>query len=211
MNAAQSKKPRSPKTSLAAAIQACDARSAKQEVARLLSAKELPAVELPYLYAACVRDLLVGAEYEQGDKLPGRLVFSDPSDVVVHLELLIDELCAGRRNAAIETTLEDEIFSFVDAHIYLPELSLSMVAEQFHQQKSTLSALFKREKKMNYVDYINRTRVIRATQLLRNAESDASLESIGFAVGYISQSTFRRNFAKYTSCTPSQYRRLISR
>ena len=212
MKAGLGKKTRSRRTTLATAIQNGDMQSAKSEIDRLTNEKnDIPLAELPYLYASCVRDLLAGAELDETAYIPDHLLFGGVADVRVHLEMLADELCSQKQQQKTSNSLEDEIFAFVDERIFLPELSLSMVAEHFNQHKSVLSAMFKREKNMNYVDYINRTRVIRATQLMRNADSQVSLDAIGNAVGYISQTTFRRNFAKYTSCTPNQYRRLISR
>ena len=59
---------------------------------------------------------------------------------------------------------------------------------------------------MKYVDYVNGIRTMRAAELLRTEEPGNSLDAIRLAVGYVSQSTFRRNFVKYMGCTPTQYR-----
>ena len=196
---------------LAEAVSTGDARSAKAVLKKWVQTKQDESLEaLPYLYADGVREILSGVHSGAKQQIPEQLLFQDASSVRLYLELLIDELCARTRRAQHDGRVESAILSYVDENIFDPELSLSMVAEYFDQQKSFVSALYKREKGMNYVDYVNRVRIVHAAKLLRQTDEEASLDSISLAAGYISLSTFRRNFIKYMGCTPSKYRRLGS-
>lgn len=189
------------------AIRSGDTRTAKAILRKTVHAKQdASASELAYLYADCVGRMLSGTA-SAGEGKPERLLFPDAASVCLYLELLVDELCSSEEGNESDGSTESEIFSYVDRNIFLPELSLSMVAERFERQKSFVSALYKREKGINYVDYVNRIRIKRAAELLQKPEEAMSLEVICNAVGYISQSTFRRNFVKYMGCMPGHFRK----
>ena len=194
--------------SLAEAVNAGDARSAKAELKKWILTRQDESLEaLPYLYADGVRQILSGVSGAAKQQKCEQLLFQDASSVRLYLDLLIDELCAANRKARHDGSVEAAILSYVDENIFDPELSLSMVAEYFNQQKSFVSTLYKREKGMNYVDYVNRVRIAHAAKLLRQAKEESSLDEVSLAAGYISQSTFRRNFIKYMGCKPGKYRR----
>lgn len=186
---------------LSAAIRAGDATAAKAELrSRVKQHSHASAAELACFYADGVKELLSGGQQAH------RLLFPDAKTVGFYLELLTDELCAQAKSAARGEDDETAILAFVDEHIFAPELSLSFVAERFARGASFVSALFRQKKGMKYVDYVNGIRTMRAAELLRTEEPGNSLDAIRLAVGYVSQSTFRRNFVKYMGCTPTQYR-----
>lgn len=120
---------------------------------------------------------------------------------------LIEDVCSrlGERLASLqEENVDQQILAYIEQNLFKPELSLSSVAERHGKTVSYVSLLFKRAKDMNYNDYVNQARVIRAIALM--TEEGRSAKEACEAVGYISYFTFRRNFKKYTNRTPQEIR-----
>lgn len=116
------------------------------------------------------------------------------------LQLVFRQLTALK--GQIGKTMEDEILDYIDKNLYLPDLSLVRISERFSKSTSYISAMFKRRRGSNFNAYVNEKRIERAVTLLN--DSSADIEDIRDAVGYISQSTFTRNFKKYTGHLPPQ-------
>ena len=99
---------------------------------------------------------------------------------------------------------------FVEEKLYLnPQLKLSDVARQVGTNRTYLSRFFNQEKQMTFFDYVNNLRVEHAVDLLQ--KSNLRLNVIAEQSGFNSISTFRRVFAAKQQCTPSEYRKRISR
>lgn len=117
----------------------------------------------------------------------------------------IREICAQVEKIRRELAVceEDEILEYIDQHIFDSELSLNYVADRYHKSVAYISTLFKNKRNVNYTDYVNRTRINRAVELMTNAHMD--IDSVYRQVGYISISTFRRNFIKYMKHNPGEF------
>lgn len=90
------------------------------------------------------------------------------------------------------------------------ELGLSQVAEHLHLHPHHLSELFKKETGVKFVDYVTRTRMRRAMELI--ASTQAKISDIAISVGYEDVKYFGQMFKKHTGLTPSLYReRMASR
>lgn len=98
---------------------------------------------------------------------------------------------------------EDEILKYIDQHIFDSDLSLNYVADRYHKSAAYISMLFKNKRNMNYTDYVNRARINRAVELLTDGHMD--IDAVYRQVGYISVSTFRRNFVKYMKHNPGEF------
>ena len=118
---------------------------------------------------------------------------------------MIDRICASIHDQQGFGSQYDEILAYIDDTLYDPSISLESIAERFGKSASFISSMFKRMRQMNYIEYVNRKRISRAAELLK--ESTMNIEEIGAAVGYVSPATFRRNFQKYTGQSPSEYQR----
>jgi len=118
---------------------------------------------------------------------------------------LIDEVCNNIAKVRNErsVSVEDEIVDYINQNLYDPGMSLSQVADRFQKSSAYVSTVFKNVTGSNYSDYVNQSRIIRATELL--SQGDMSIEEVCHAVGYVSLSTFRRNFNKYTKTNPGEY------
>jgi AraC-like DNA-binding protein len=89
-----------------------------------------------------------------------------------------------------------------------PELSRGQLAEQVFLSEKYLSSLFKKEVGENLVAYINKYRITRAVQLLK--ETRLSISEIAFSVGYSSIQHFNKNFKTVTQQSPSDFRKSVS-
>jgi AraC-like DNA-binding protein len=84
------------------------------------------------------------------------------------------------------------------------ELSLTKVAKFVNVSPNYLSERFKEVAGINFVDYIARTRIEKARELLEN--SNLRISEIAFAVGFQSLSQFNRVFKNLTRKSPTQFR-----
>jgi two-component system, response regulator YesN len=97
-----------------------------------------------------------------------------------------------------------EVKRYIEEHYSDPNMSLSLISEQFQISTSYLSRLFKDEFGENFVDYLAQVRIGHAQQLLK--ETRETIHEIASRVGYTNYISFNRAFKKVTSTTPGEYR-----
>jgi len=102
--------------------------------------------------------------------------------------------------------------SIKDARLYISDhveddLSLAAVAKVVNVSASYFSQKFKQSTGMNFAEFVSRTRVEKARNLLQNPNLRVS--EIAFAVGFQSLSQFNRAFKKVTGRSPSVCRREV--
>jgi len=102
------------------------------------------------------------------------------------------------------TASVENISAFIEKKGMDPEFSLQMIADHFGMSLSNFSYHFKKTIGQNFKEYIDRLRIQKSIQLLRN--TDETLESISQQVGYLNTSSFIRSFKKNVGFTPGQYR-----
>lgn len=92
--------------------------------------------------------------------------------------------------------------------LYLdPDLQLSTLAERLDVSPQTLSEVLNRIAGSRFYDYVNRLRVERARQLLRDpALAETSILDIALRAGFNSKSTFNKYFKQEVGQTPTAYR-----
>ena len=94
--------------------------------------------------------------------------------------------------------------SFISLH-YADNISLEDVASEVHVSPYYLSHLFREELSITFIEYLTRTRVDKAKQLL--ADQQLSVSEVAHSVGYDDSGYFSRVFKKMTGRTPASYRR----
>ncbi|MGN0742048.1 MAG: helix-turn-helix domain-containing protein, partial [Candidatus Fimadaptatus sp.] len=127
-----------------------------------------------------------------------------------------DALCrqAGQRLLAVCAALEprrtarsnrrlDGVVEFINENYARPDISLSMLADRFNLTQTYLSHAYKEHTGVNISGYIERLRIERAQQLLREGRT---LEQTAFDVGYGHVYSFRTAFKRVTGVTPGAYR-----
>lgn len=119
--------------------------------------------------------------------------------------LHLTKISVEKKNSAYSPLIRTAI-KYLEEH-YTEDLTLELISSQIYITPSYLSALFKQEVGMNFLDYLHHYRIMRAKDLLK----DMTLKSYEIAskVGYKSEKHFFATFKKYTDMTPSQYRSRI--
>jgi AraC-like DNA-binding protein len=84
------------------------------------------------------------------------------------------------------------------------ELSLGVVAHIVNMSASYFGEKFKQATGINFVEYVARTRIEKARNLLQNPH--LRIGEIAFEVGFQSLSQFNRAFKRVTGQAPSEYR-----
>lgn len=85
------------------------------------------------------------------------------------------------------------------------EISLSVLAEQFHLNPQYISQLFKSEIGVNFLAYLTNIRMEKAKKLL--LATSLSIAEVADQAGYRDYRVFTKVFKKSEGITPSQYRR----
>ncbi|PMC33798.1 DNA-binding response regulator [Bacillus sp. UMB0899] len=94
--------------------------------------------------------------------------------------------------------------NYVDQHLN-EQLSLKEVATFVHLNSSYFSVLFKDQTKMTFSEYVTRSRLQRAKNLLIG--TNMAVSDIAEAVGYTTAKYFIKIFKEYEGQTPSKYRK----
>lgn len=85
------------------------------------------------------------------------------------------------------------------------DVSLSVLAEEFHMSAQYISQLFKSEIGVNFLAYLTNIRMERAKNLLLS--TPLSIAEVSEQAGYGDYRVFTKAFKKSEGITPSQYRR----
>ncbi|MBM7600051.1 two-component system response regulator YesN [Virgibacillus halotolerans] len=98
----------------------------------------------------------------------------------------------------------EKLIDYIDQH-YSEPLKLKEVANHFHFNPSYLSSYFSTHYQEGYNEYLNRVRIEKAKEYLR--ENKISISEISGMTGYADHSYFCKVFKKRTGMSPSSYRR----
>ena len=125
------------------------------------------------------------------------------------IDNLKTSLYEQRVSAAAEPEKQEEraiagITRYLQEHL-AEEVSLSVLAEQFHLNPQYISQLFKSEIGVNFLAYLTNIRMEKAKKLLLT--SSASIAEVAEQSGYGDYRVFTKVFKKSEGVTPSQYRR----
>ncbi len=137
-------------------------------------------------------------------------VFSKPQyESLVKLLCIFADHLATSANGLQLAREHAEIPSIGAARVYIADhveddLSLASVAKVVNVSASYFSQKFKQSTGMNFVEFVSRTRIEKARNLLQNPNLRVS--EIAFAVGFQSLSQFNRAFKKLTGQSPSTFR-----
>ena len=142
--------------------------------------------------------------YDEIQKVPS-MAFID--DLHRHLEgycLKICSLLRFRTDNRIAVTVR-HARETVDEKYANPDLSLESVADQVHLSAGYLGMLFKTYTGLSFGDYLNKTRMEKARDLL--VSTGANTHTISEKVGILNSTYFFTLFKKTYGMTPTQYRK----
>lgn len=110
----------------------------------------------------------------------------------------VKSLCEGIEHKV------DMAIRYIKNH-YNEDLNLAVVANIVSLNYYYFSHIFKKTTGMSFMDFLLKTRIDKAKELLRNTED--KVIDIAYKVGFQDPKRFAKCFKKITGITPSQYRR----
>lgn len=148
-------------------------------------------------------DKLLGMNYNFISELSGISAFDEICLWLIKvLDKFMDTVYSTR--ATPNMLLLRGAVDYISAH-YADNVTLDDTAAQVHVSPYYLSHLFRDELGITFIEYLTRTRVERAKQLL--ADTNCSVGEVASAVGYDDAGYFSRVFKKLTGMTPAAYRK----
>lgn len=115
----------------------------------------------------------------------------------------LDEGISEKRSKS-QNKNTDRIVEYVNENLCDNTLSLVRIADALGLHRSYLSNIFKSTYGENLSAYIERLRIEKARDMIKN--TDMKIWDIAEAVGYTSDASFRRAFKRITGLTPGEYR-----
>ncbi len=88
------------------------------------------------------------------------------------------------------------------------DISLPEVAQTANMAVTTFCNFFKEQYRTTFVEYLNTVRIGHACKLL--SESNQHIVEIAYECGFNNLANFNRQFKKYKTMTPTQYRRAVN-
>ena len=104
-----------------------------------------------------------------------------------------------------EITVADRIAASISRKCFR-EISLDMLAEEFHFSRNHIINLFKEKYRMTPFQYVNALRIKRAEQLLELTSK--TIEEVAFACGFRQYSQFYKVFKSAHHMSPAAYRKV---
>lgn len=101
--------------------------------------------------------------------------------------------------------LISDVLSYLNLH-YKDDLSIAVVAEEFHINESHLSHLFKEHMGMSLWSYVTFRRIQLFNDLIKN---NNSVERTCYLVGFRNYSNFFRLYKKHMNMTPTEYKKQV--
>ncbi|MNY47714.1 HTH-type transcriptional regulator YesS [compost metagenome] len=120
----------------------------------------------------------------------------------VFLGKVCDHVHAKKRSHNFR--LKENVLEFINREFRDHNLSITTISDEFDIHPSYLSRYFKEQVGDSLTDYINKLRMNKAVDLLKDDE--ILIKDISELVGCNSISTFIRLFKKYEGVAPSVYR-----
>ena len=106
--------------------------------------------------------------------------------------------------AQIQDRTMMRVFRFIVANAGNPELKIDDISNEIGMSRSVLYNKVKATTGMTPVDFVRHIRIKKACEILRN--TDDTLTSIAFAVGFTDPKYFSKVFKKETGIVPTEYR-----
>lgn len=129
----------------------------------------------------------------------------DPVKLKQVIQKAIDLLNNANPNGQIgDLGTFDQIKAYLDKN-YTMDISLENIARKFGFNTSYLSRRFKQKYGMGIIDYITKTRIQKAKEIL--VTTNMNIYNVSAQLGYKDEKYFSRVFAKETGLSPNQYRK----
>lgn len=129
-----------------------------------------------------------------------------PEEISGYLESLIQGICQHihQKEERSDRRLGDLVMKYVRENYQNPDLNISITALRFNLTPSYLSALFREQTGISLLEFINRTRVEKARELLAEGYT---VTEVCTRTGFGSSGAFIRVFKRITGITPGQMKK----
>ncbi|WP_314000170.1 helix-turn-helix domain-containing protein [uncultured Paenibacillus sp.] len=150
---------------------------------------------------------------EFSEAVQNQIVHIQPADGIEQvrrsLESILEQFCGwiAKKKSDLHHETVHEITSFIERSYGDPDLTLYRIAETVGRPEKYISQLFREQTGENLSDYLERTRIGKASDLL--IENRLTIDEIAFQVGYNSAHSFRRAFKRVRGVSPSMYRQSV--
>lgn len=158
--------------------------------------------EIKKIFGDIIALLDMGDEVMQETVLMAKII-----EITMYLkdhEELIKNRMESRRNCDAE--LLERMKSYLTEH-YSEKITLSDMAVYLGFSESYCSKYIKKKTNMNFLEYLNSCRIMRAETLLRT--TDNSVTEIAYSIGFTSIQSFNRVFKLSCGVSPSEYRKRL--
>lgn len=131
-------------------------------------------------------------------------------------EIITGKACNQETETDFRYTLKEKIDKVMaEEELFLkPDLKLSHLAAHLNTNRTYIYEALKLEsisnQPLSFPDYVNKFRIAYALKLLKERNYE-SIESVIYESGFISKTTFYKNFKKFTGETPSMYLQRLKR
>jgi len=129
------------------------------------------------------------------------------AELVDTIHDIFEKICnqITENHVAKKEKLKIAITDYVKLNYNNPNMSLSLVADEFSMNYTYMSHFFKDFIGANFIDYISDLRIKKAQELLRT--TDLPINEIATIVGYANATVLIKIFKKVTNTTPGAYRK----
>ncbi|WP_232238746.1 response regulator [Paenibacillus forsythiae] len=110
----------------------------------------------------------------------------------------------GDQPAASDAANFKQVEAFIQTR-YAEDISLQLLAAQFHVSEAHFSRLFRKATGTTFIDYLTQVRMEKAMELL--CSPDSRIYEVSLAVGYQDSRYFSQLFRKATGKTPTEFRK----
>lgn len=100
--------------------------------------------------------------------------------------------------------LYESVNNYIERFYNDPNLNIAMIADYFNLTSSHLSKVYKKNSNTNIVDRINKVRIAKAKELIK--EQHISINTVAEQVGFSYSNSFIRTYKKYEGITPGAYK-----
>ncbi len=161
-------------------------------------------------YHRNITQTLLELEYEFNSKMSGYQLMIK-SLLLKLASILVRNIEMNAMDARLPKKLQNNIrlkplFDYIENNYQQP-LKLDTLAAQVNMSGSNLSLIFKNTFGIPPIEYVIRTRVFKAAELLVNSE--LKIIDVALTCGFGSMPNFIAKFKKYTGMLPSEYRKNV--
>lgn len=127
-------------------------------------------------------------------------IFNQVRQLITELTQIIN-----RKRESLQAGLVGSAIEYIEENYSKEGLSLSDVAREVHVSPVYLSIIFKKERNINFSEFLNEVRMTKAMELLRN--SDLKTYEVAERIGFSNPQYFSVCFKKHTGYSPSDFKK----